>query len=271
MTAGLSYGAEGSGDGMTDARMPLDRDHGRREPLWQQMEAALLAEIRAGRFEAAGRLPSEQDLAERFGVNRHTARQALAGLVQRGLVFKRKGGGSYLVPGVIDYRIGDRTRFSANLALAGRAAGHSVIEIVEGPAHGRIAAALQIAEGAPVVLIRHIGEADGIPIAVGETYLPAARFPGFGARYRETLSTTKALAHYGVTDYRRDVTRIVARNPLPDDVLHLRQSAATPVLAVESLDVDADNRPIVYHETRFAGERVQFVVRRDDPAGDRDG
>ena len=37
--------------------------------------------------------------------------------------------------------------------------------------------------------------------------------------------------------------------------------AMTPILAVESVDIDRDRRPIVYHETRFAGERVQFVVK----------
>ena len=62
-------------------------------PLWKQLEHTLLRDIQGGRFDDAGRLPSEHELAERFGVNRHTARQAIAGLVQRGIVFKRKGGG----------------------------------------------------------------------------------------------------------------------------------------------------------------------------------
>ncbi|MDE1991164.1 MAG: UTRA domain-containing protein [Rhizobiaceae bacterium] len=52
--------------------------------------------------------------------------------------------------------------------------------------------------------------------------------------------------------------------PSPDDVKHLRQSDASPVLFVESLDIDTEGQPIVYHETRYAGERVQFVIRRED-------
>ena len=75
---------------------------------------------------------------------------------------------------------------------------------------------------------------------------------------------TKALAHYGVAGYTREVTRCIARMPSPEDVRHLRQSASMPVLAVESVDVAPEGRPIVYHETRYAGERVQFVVRRGD-------
>jgi GntR family phosphonate transport system transcriptional regulator len=237
---------------------------GHDEPLWRQIELTLLGQIREGRFAGAGRLPSEHDLALAFGVNRHTARQAIAGLVQRGVIFKRKGGGSYLVPGVIDYAIGERTRFSANLKLQGREPARSVIVADERPIHGKAAAALLMSDGALGIFIHLVGEADGIPITVAETYLPALRFPDFLVRYRETCSMTKALAHYGVSDYTREVTRCIARMPSPDDVRHLRQSESTPVLAVESLDVDADGRPIVYHETRYAGERVQFVIRRED-------
>ncbi|WP_432761594.1 UTRA domain-containing protein [Rhizobium calliandrae] len=71
-------------------------------------------------------------------------------------------------------------------------------------------------------------------------------------------------AYYGVFDYERDVTRCIARMPSPEDVKHLRQSEALPVPFVESVDVDLEGHPIVYHETRYAGERVQFVIRRGD-------
>lgn len=231
-------------------------------PLWKQLEQKLLQDIQGGRFDRAGRLPSEHELAERFGVNRHTARQAIAGLVQRGIVFKRKGGGSYLVPGVIDYEIGKRTRFSTNVALQGREPSRTLLEADERKANSRACAALAMTDDEMSIFIRVIGEADGIPISIGDTYLPARRFRGFDALYRETMSITKTLAQFGVHDYIRDMTRVIARNPSPDEIRHLRQSAMTPILAVESVDVDCDKRPIVYHETRFAGERVQFVVKQ---------
>src|ERR1700753_3043065 len=135
-------------------------------PLWKQLEQALLRDIQGGRFDSAGRLPSEHELAERFRVNRHTARQALAGLVQRGIVFKRKGGGSYLVPGVIDYEIGERTRFSTNIALQGREPSRTLLEVSERPVHGRARAALAMGGAEIAVFIQNIGEADGIPISL---------------------------------------------------------------------------------------------------------
>jgi GntR family transcriptional regulator, phosphonate transport system regulatory protein len=234
------------------------------EPLWRQIELILLGQIRDGRYAGSERLPSENDLAAQFGVNRHTARQAIAGLVRRGVIFKRKGGGSYLVPDVLDYEIGERTRFSTNLAAQGREPGHTLIAVDERPIYGKPAAALHMNDGDQAVFIHYIGKADEIPIGVGETYLSAKRFPGFGEKYKELLSMTKTLADYGVADYKREVTRLIARLPSPEDVLYLRQSETTPILAVESIDVDSDGTPIVYHNKRCAGERIQFVIRRGD-------
>ena len=54
---------------------------------------------------------------------------------------------------------------------------------------------------------------------------------------------TKALAHYGISDYKRDVTRCFARMPSPEDIRYLRQSESTPILAVESIDVDLEGAP----------------------------
>jgi GntR family phosphonate transport system transcriptional regulator len=230
------------------------------EPVWRQVEAILLAEIRDGLYSAPDRLPAEHELATRFGVNRHTVRQALAAMVERGIVFKRKGGGSYLVPGFIDYAIGSRTRFSANLLIQNREPGHRLVETRETVASERVARALALPVGAPVSFMVTIGEADGIPISIGQHHLPADRFPGFLDAYREDMSTTRVFKRYGLDDYKRKVTRIVASLPSEDDARHLRQPRQTPVLAVESIDVDLEGTPIILHENRFAGERVQFVL-----------
>jgi GntR family phosphonate transport system transcriptional regulator len=244
---------------MITALTRLERRHVRGEQLWQQVEKILLQQIQTGHFEGSDRLPSENDLALQFDVNRHTVRQAIAGLVQRGVVFKRKGGGSYLVPGMIDYPIGERTRFSTNIALQGRAPSHTLLAFGERLIYGRAAAALKMRDGEKAVFLHLVGEADKLPISVAKTYLPAGRFGGFGEIYRKTMSMTAALKKFDVLDYFRDVTRCVAHMPSKADARHLRQPESVPVLLVETVDVDSESRPIIYHETLYAGERIQLV------------
>jgi GntR family transcriptional regulator, phosphonate transport system regulatory protein len=247
---------------MIIANTHLERGHARGEHLWQQVEKILLQRIKNGHFEGSDRLPSENDLATQFGVNRHTVRQAIAGLVQRGVVFKRKGGGSYLVPDMIDYPIGERTRFSTNIALQGKVPSHTLLAVAERPIYGKLAAALKVHDGEKAVFLHLVGEADRLPISVAKTYLPASRFSGFGEVYRKTMSMTAALKKFDVLDYFRDVTRCVAHMPSKADARHLDQPESVPVLLVETIDVDSRSRPIVYHETLYAGERVQLVFGR---------
>lgn len=57
----------------------------------------LLVLILGGHFAVGERLPSERQLAARFGVSRPTVREALSALESRGLVVTRGGSGTYVV------------------------------------------------------------------------------------------------------------------------------------------------------------------------------
>ena len=49
--------------------------------IWTEIRNDLETDIRLGRFAAGTKLPTEAELAARFGVNRHTVRRAIASLV----------------------------------------------------------------------------------------------------------------------------------------------------------------------------------------------
>ncbi len=64
--------------------------------LRDEVATKLRNEILSGQYRAGERLPSERDLAERFGVNRGCVREALKTLEQLGLADIRKGGARVL-------------------------------------------------------------------------------------------------------------------------------------------------------------------------------
>ena len=61
-----------------------------------EIAAALTAALRSGRYLPGDRLPSENQLAHRYGVSRPTAARALRELQTAGLVERRAGSGSYV-------------------------------------------------------------------------------------------------------------------------------------------------------------------------------
>lgn len=63
---------------------------------YQQVKHALLADIRSGKFAEVGRFPSDTQLTRRFGVSRATVMRAVSDLVRDGLLFRRRGSGTYV-------------------------------------------------------------------------------------------------------------------------------------------------------------------------------
>ncbi|WP_435058883.1 GntR family transcriptional regulator [Streptomyces sp. bgisy060] len=57
----------------------------------------LTAEIRAGKYKAGEKIPSDAELVRRFGVARMTARRAVGVLRERGLVRTEWGRGTFVV------------------------------------------------------------------------------------------------------------------------------------------------------------------------------
>lgn len=231
-----------------------------RSPIWKAIAETLAEEIAGGHYRPGDRLPTEAEAAARFGVNRHTVRHALADLAARGLVHSRRGAGVFVTAKPMDYPIGRRVRYHQNLAAAGQMPAREILRLETRLADAREAEALALAPGAPVLVFEGISLADGAPLAVFRSLFPAARFAGLAEVLRETRSITAALAASGVADYTRASTRITARAASPTEALHLRLSEGAPVLRTESVNVDAEGRPVEYGLTWFSGERVTLTL-----------
>ncbi|MDT0306098.1 GntR family transcriptional regulator [Streptomyces sp. DSM 44917] len=66
------------------------------EYVYVQIAERIAAQIAAGRFPPGARLPSERELAERFGVSYGTVRRATDELRERGLIRTVHGRGTYI-------------------------------------------------------------------------------------------------------------------------------------------------------------------------------
>jgi GntR family phosphonate transport system transcriptional regulator len=228
--------------------------------LWRQIYTNLEREMADQGFRPGDRLPSENELSERYGVNRHTIRRAMAALEQAGLVRVEQGRGAFVREPVINYPVGRRTRFSENLTRQRRAPGNVLLEAADIEADGPVAVALGIRPGEIVTCITSAGEADGRRINYCHSYFPRVLFPGMIRVYRQTGSVTQTLEHYKVRDYFRKSTRIIARMPTAQEARELGQPKTRPVLITESVNVDARGVPVEFGVSLFASDWVQIVV-----------
>lgn len=61
---------------------------------YQELRQILAAEIAAGRYPPGSRFPTDHELCDRFGVSRHTVRDAIRDLQRRGTLARRRGSGT---------------------------------------------------------------------------------------------------------------------------------------------------------------------------------
>lgn len=228
--------------------------------FWARIAHEIADAIRHGIYAPGDRLPSEHELAQQYGVNRHTIRRSLSTLGQIGLVRSTQGSGTYVEDFAVDLVLGKRTRHRHNLAQAGLKGGLQVLAAARVRADASVAQALRVRTGSSVLHLVVLGDGGGQPLHVSDRYFPLPRFAGLDVHLQETGSITTAFARLGVADYTRTESRISARLPNADVAAHLRQPAARPVLQVSSVNVDLQGQPIEFARTCFAGDRVSLTV-----------
>jgi GntR family transcriptional regulator, phosphonate transport system regulatory protein len=247
---------------MTDGASPSLPGLVRRDgvALWRQIERALDAEITAGKLPPGARLPTEAELTARFAVNRHTVRRAMEELEARGLVRIEQGRGSFVAEDVLDYRLGPRTRFSENIRRQNKEPEGRILRVAEIAAEASLAELLRIRRGKAVLVVERLALANGRPVVIGAHHFPLPRFAPVAASLAQSASITAALAACGVPDYRRQVTRITARLPTPEEAELLQQSRSRPVLVTEAVNVDPAGVVVDVTFARYAAGRMQLVV-----------
>ena len=230
-------------------------------PIWARIHGDLCAEFAEGLYRPGEKLPTEAALAARFGVNRHTIRQALAQLGRDGLVRSRRGSGVYVADKPSEYPISIRPRFHETVSALGRLPSREISRIETRRAAIAEAEALGLAAEAPVHVVEGLALIDGIPVAAFRSVFDAARFPALPAVIGRTASITAALTEGGAGEYTRARTRIGAELASGPRALALRLTENAPLLRSEALNVDAEGRPVEYGLAWFAAERVTLTVQ----------
>lgn len=227
-----------------------------KQTLWQNIADTLKQEISRGDLAKGSKLPTEAELAKRFGVNRHTVRKSIANLAEQGLIWSKRGSGVFVAQMPTIYKMSNRVRFSQNLLDAGRTPSRQTLLMSIRPATQEEANGLQIEHKSPVHHYEGISFSDTVPIALFTSVFCATRFAELDMHIRALGSVTAALKQCGVTDYTRASTQIGAFAADRVQANHLRIKQGDPLLCTTSINIDPDNCPVEFGRTYFSGKHV---------------
>ena len=227
-------------------------------PQYRSIELTLRARLPGMR--PGDRLPSDTDLCREFGVSRMTARNAMQRLAEDGLVQRIPGLGSFVVQAP-SHRYADRlTAFSHEMKRLGRVPSSRLLAREIRPATDGEASALQLKPAEPVVVIRRVRLADGVPIAT-ETAVLARRTADVVMEIDlETGSLHEALARAGL-QLRRGKATITAEAATAEDARLLGVSETDALLVERRVIADVHGRPVETTESRYPGKRYALDVR----------
>ena len=228
-------------------------------PIYRQIRDALVHEIREF-YKAGDSLPSENELAGRFGVNRHTLRRAIDELVMDGFVERRHGKGVYVLEPAINYTIGSTTRFTETLESLGHTTASRVLRKQIVPARSGVACRLQIQECEEVTFIETLREVEGKPFCIISHFLPHKICPEVMTSYDHGSLHNFIREHCGIV-LKRSESLISAVLPEAVDARLLNMPRHSPVLRVKSINLDtSSNNPVEYAVTRFRGDATQLKI-----------
>jgi GntR family phosphonate transport system transcriptional regulator len=229
--------------------------------LWKQIADTLKQEISDAVYRAEdGRLPTERELTNRFEVNRHTVRRALASLAETGLVRTEQGRGVFVNAELVEYPLGQRVRFTESLKAMDRIPIGRITAVTANQQSLEVTNALEIKPNAAVWRVDRLGAAEDRPIAIAAHYFSKARFPNLAHCFSGHASITKALELLGVTDYERRQTRIYARPAKTDETQILDLPRGRSVLVTEGVNIDRTGSVIEFSVACFAADRVQLLA-----------
>lgn len=238
-------------------RQGIGRGHG--VALYRQISRILEEEVR-GRYQAGQWLPPEQELAQRFTVNRHTIRRAVDELVDAGMVERRHGRGIRVLDPAITYPLTNATRFTDNIAALGLAYDSRLLSKRLLPASDGVARHLQLGHAAEVVAIEILRLAQGRPVCVATVFFPHPRCATLLEDYDGGSIHEYFDRRWGFRP-RRVLSLVTATVPMGDDAHLLRMPRKMPVLRVKSVNVEpATGRPVEYTISRFRSDSIQLEV-----------
>lgn len=202
------------------------------------------------------RLPSERELGLRWGVARMTVRHAMDALVAEGLIERRHGSGTYVVPQPFARLLG-LTSFTQDMADRGLVAGSRLLAFETAPADAALAAQLHVPIGEPVHTFTRLRSGSGEPMAVETVSIPAAFVPGLSpADLGGSLYDLLARRYRIVTG----AAQVTIEPVLPDH--DTRELLAIPAdqacLRLRMLDSDGRGRVIMVANCIYRGDTYQL-------------
>lgn len=222
--------------------------------LYVRIRQTLRDQIAAGELKPGDRLPSEDELALRFGVSRMTLRNSVSELIDEGLLYRRRGVGTFVSRPHIERDHNRLSTFFDSASAEGFAAEIRVLKQEIAESRPVVARELGLTVGDPVIFIRTLRLADGAPITLHDEFVPHRLCPQLLHEDLQLTMSWQALERHGHS-IKRAVQRIEAVPVEREIAALLEMEEGEPVLYKRRTVFAADGTPVEFAFCYNRGDR----------------
>lgn len=228
-------------------------------PLYDQIERNLRDLVVNGHLKPGEAMPGEWDLADLYGVSRLTVRRALDELVRQSWLEKKHGVGTFVRQPTMATIAAGKLSFTEQMRSIGREPSSKFIGQNLTNATDKIARALKIQEGDPIIEITRVRLADDVPILLETACLSTKRFPAL-----ESHDWSQGESLYKILSDKYDINITALDHTIKPVTLtatearYLDAKAGIPALLSEIIAYTPGGEPVEYAWSVSNGDKSEF-------------
>lgn len=235
---------------------------GKNGSLYLEIADAMRDEIVSQGLAVHTRLPSEPELATKYGAARATIRRALSQLQDEGLIYSRQAVGSFVAEPRVEQDLDQLFSFTEFMVYRGMKPGTRLIQTetrqVDDP-DSPVLHYLGLRPGAKLLYLRRLRLGGNEPLVIANTWLAESRFPHFWEHDLEAQSIYEIMGASGhkPTDAIQTIEAVTLGE---EDAALLTMPAGSAALLIRRVAY-ASGVPVEYAVDLYRGDRTKFRAR----------
>lgn len=234
--------------------------HNGSTPAYKRIQNAIRKKIESAELKAGDAVASERELAKIHKVSLMTARHALAGLENEGVVERRRGAGTFVAGPKIHFnKLMSYTEHMSSRGLTPRSRVLLAKIIEQEP---EVAARLGLPAASPLVKIERLRLTGEEPFALETVYLPASDFRDVANAPLARASLFAILEHDFNVELAYADEEVDATAAESSVASLLQVPHGDPVLRIRQVIYSAKGKSTIYGIGYYRSERHRLFIRR---------
>lgn len=230
-------------------------------PLYYQLKELIKERIGDNTWKQGQMIPSENEIADMFGISPGTVKKAFSELCNEGVLFRRQGKGTFVAKPDFGRTFFRFFRYGLGENEAGITPGSIVLSSQVSLPPERVGSILKLPVEEKVIHIQRIRTLKEVPLMVEDLYLPERMFPGF-----QDIDISNKLL-YPILDEQFGTPIIWADEFLepkvadPETARALGIEKGDPVSYIERIAYTYGDRPVEFRSGFGRGDRFRYHIQ----------